>query len=89
MIIREDLGGAINPFVVDFDNEPPEEKTKNRQSKSEDKKTKIEELVWFDSSIPEELGLPDEAASAFDGFYKKQTNNVFIFILLIIFVQFR
>jgi uncharacterized protein len=28
------------------------------------------DLVWFDSSIPEELGLPDEAASAFEGYYK-------------------
>jgi len=26
--------------------------------------------VWFDANIPQELGLPDEAASAFDTFFK-------------------
>ena len=29
-----------------------------------------EELVWFESDIPQELGLPDEAADAFDQFTK-------------------
>ncbi|MFA6341408.1 MAG: MMPL family transporter [Fibrobacteraceae bacterium] len=28
------------------------------------------ERVWFDASIPQELGLPDEAAGAFDAFFK-------------------
>ncbi len=30
------------------------------------------ERVWFDASIPQELGLPDEAAGAFDAFLRKQ-----------------
>ncbi len=29
--------------------------------------------VWFDASIPQELGLPDEAAGAFDAFFKKDS----------------
>ena len=32
------------------------------------------ERVWFDASIPQELGLPDEAAGAFDAFFK-ETNK--------------
>lgn len=37
----------------------------------EDEPTK--KRVWFDASIPQELGLPDEAAGAFDAFFKKDT----------------
>ncbi|MDR0518203.1 MAG: MMPL family transporter [Fibromonadaceae bacterium] len=35
------------------------------------------ERVWFDANIPQELGLPDEAAGAFDAFFKtkKETAN--------------
>jgi uncharacterized protein len=28
------------------------------------------ERIWFDANIPQELGLPDEAAGAFDSFFK-------------------
>jgi predicted RND superfamily exporter protein len=30
------------------------------------------ERVWFDANIPQELGLPDEAAGAFDAFFKTE-----------------
>lgn len=33
------------------------------------------ERVWFDASIPQELGLPDEAAGAFDAFFKKKSDT--------------
>lgn len=33
------------------------------------------ERVWFDASIPQELGLPDEAAGAFDAFFKKNSDT--------------
>ena len=36
---------------------------------------KSEERVWFDASIPQELGLPDEAAGAFDAFFEKDPNE--------------
>ncbi|MCL1957134.1 MAG: MMPL family transporter [Fibromonadales bacterium] len=42
---------------------------------SEPKKKRI----WFDANIPQELGLPDEAAGAFDSFFKsdkKETDSV-------------
>jgi len=57
VVIQRDLSGAINPFMVDL-------------TADEDKQDP-EELVWFESDIPQELGLPDEAAEAFEGFYGK------------------
>jgi predicted RND superfamily exporter protein len=33
------------------------------------------ERIWFDANIPQELGLPDEAASAFDAFFKTEEND--------------
>jgi predicted RND superfamily exporter protein len=33
------------------------------------------ERIWFDANIPQELGLPDEAAGAFDAFFKKETSD--------------
>lgn len=33
------------------------------------------ERVWFDANIPQELGLPDEAAGAFDAFFKTDKND--------------
>lgn len=34
-----------------------------------------QERVWFDANIPQELGLPDEASSAFDAFFKKSESE--------------
>ena len=31
--------------------------------------------IWFDANIPQELGLPDEAAGAFDSFFKSEKND--------------
>jgi len=33
------------------------------------------ERVWFDANIPQELGLPDEAAGAFDAFFKSEKKD--------------
>lgn len=33
------------------------------------------ERVWFDENLPQELGLPDEAVSAFDAFFKKSKGD--------------
>ena len=33
------------------------------------------ERVWFDANIPQELGLPDEAAGAFDAFFKMEKDS--------------
>ena len=34
------------------------------------------ERVWFDANLPQELGLPEEAVSAFDAFFKKDSLKV-------------
>ncbi len=57
--IQGQMGLAANPFAVDLVSGNTEKK----------------ELVWFESSIPEELGLPDEAASAFEGYYKTEAQK--------------
>lgn len=57
--VQQEIGRENGPFVVDLlsDNVPQEKK----------------ERVWFDASIPQELGLPDEALSAFDSFFQKDS----------------
>lgn len=57
--VQQEIGRENGPLVVDLlsDNVPQEKK----------------ERIWFDASIPQELGLPDEALSAFDSFFKKDS----------------
>jgi predicted RND superfamily exporter protein len=38
-------------------------------------KEEKKDRVWFDANIPQELGLPDEAASAFDAFFKTEKED--------------
>lgn len=38
--------------------------------------TEKKERVWFDANLPQELGLPEEAVSAFDSFFKKNADTV-------------
>lgn len=59
--VQLEIGRKNGPLVVDLLAETvPEEK---------------KERVWFDASIPQELGLPDEAAGAFDAFFKKEEKD--------------
>lgn len=55
--LQLEIGRKNGPLVVDLmaDAAPAEKK----------------ERVWFDASIPQELGLPNEAVGAFDSFFKK------------------
>ena len=57
-ILQSRMGSAFNPLVTDFGDSEEEEEE--------------EELVWFDADIPQELGLPDEAAEAFTSFLEKK-----------------
>lgn len=61
--LQLELGRKNLPLVVDLlaDSEPAA------------KSDKPKERVWFDASIPQELGLPDEASGAFDAFFKKDS----------------
>ena len=38
-------------------------------SSADSASTEKKERVWFSADIPQELGLPDEAAGAFDSFF--------------------
>lgn len=63
--LQLEIGRKNGPLVVDLlgDAEPAD---------SAQDSTVKKERVWFDASLPQELGLPDEAVSAFDSFFKKK-----------------
>ena len=63
--LQLEIGRKNGPLVVDLlgDTEPAD---------STQDTTAKKERVWFDASLPQELGLPDEAVSAFDSFFKKK-----------------
>ena len=63
--LQLEIGRKNGPLVVDLlESSSPDSST-----------TEKKERVWFSADIPQELGLPDEAASAFDSFFKKKTTN--------------
>ena len=68
--LQLEIGRKNGPLVVDLLDAAPS--TDSGASAPAEKK----ERVWFDATIPQELGLPDEAVSAFDAFFKKDTNEV-------------
>jgi predicted RND superfamily exporter protein len=66
-VIQKEMGTSINPFLVNLEEEEKGPKKTSKQV--------IEELEWFDADIPQELGLPDEAADAFTGFLEKKDKS--------------
>lgn len=72
--IQLELGRKNLPFVVNLlDEVPAADSAASSASESAPKPKK--ERVWFDASIPQELGLPDEATGAFDAFFAKANNG--------------
>lgn len=61
--LQLEIGRKNGPLVVDLLGD---------ESAAEEKK----ERVWFDSNLPQELGLPDEAVGAFTSFLKKTKDTV-------------
>ncbi len=59
--IQLELGRKHGPLVVDLLGDLGTEEKKER--------------IWFDAGLPGELGLPDEAAEAFDTFFASQTEE--------------
>lgn len=59
--LQQEMGSKGNFMVVDL-------------TASDEKKPK-EEMVWFDANVPQELGLPDEAAKTFSSFFEKDQAN--------------
>ena len=64
-----EIGRKNGPLVVDLlsDTATVADSTKASADAAPAKK----ERVWFDENLPQELGLPDEAVSAFAAFFKK------------------
>ncbi|MBF0430040.1 MAG: MMPL family transporter [Fibrobacteria bacterium] len=58
--IQMELGVENTPFMTDLLEDEPGMK---------------EERKWFDASLPQELGLPDEAAEAFASFFKPKKSE--------------
>ena len=71
--LQLEIGRKNGPLVVDLlgdDSAVATDSAGNAGSESAPEPAK-KERVWFDANLPQELGLPDEAVSAFDSFFKK------------------
>ena len=69
--LQLEIGRKNGPLVVDLLGDGSADSTGSTSSEKQEKK----ERVWFDSNLPQELGLPDEAVSAFDSFFKKGNSD--------------
>ena len=69
--LQLEIGRKNGPLVVDLLGDGSADSTGSASSEKQEKK----ERVWFDSNLPQELGLPDEAVSAFDAFFKKGNSD--------------
>jgi len=65
--LQLEIGRKNGPLVVDLLGESSTDSASATTSKKE--------RVWFDENLPQELGLPDEAVSAFDAFFKKGNSD--------------
>ena len=62
--LQLEIGRKNGPLVVDLLGDGPADSANGNAEKKE--------RVWFDANLPMELGLPEEAVSAFDAFFKKK-----------------
>ena len=65
--LQLEIGRKNGPLVVDLLGES--------STDSASATTPKKKRVWFDENLPQELGLPDEAVSAFDAFFKKGNSD--------------
>lgn len=74
--IQLEIGRKNGPLVVDLLDDTPaasdSSATSNDSAKANVPAVAKKERVWFDANLPQALGLPDEAADAFDSFFKKK-----------------
>ena len=66
--LQLEIGRKNGPLVVDLLGDPSTNSGTDSATTAEPAK---KERVWIDENLPQELGLPDEAVSAFDAFFKK------------------
>ncbi|MBQ3779615.1 MAG: RND transporter, partial [Fibrobacter sp.] len=65
--LQLEIGRKNGPLVVDLLGDGSADSASSANGEATSKK----ERVWFDANLPMELGLPEEAVSAFDAFFKK------------------
>ena len=68
--LQLEIGRKNGPLVVDLLGDDSAAATDSAAEAPAKK-----ERVWFDANLPQELGLPDEAVSAFDTFFKKKEDE--------------
>lgn len=71
--LQLEIGRKNGPLVVDLLGDAADSASSADSTGSSTAGKK--ERVWFDSNLPQELGLPDEAVSAFDAFFKKGNSD--------------
>ena len=69
--LQLELGRKNGPLVVDLLSDTAAVADSTKASDSASAAPAKKERVWFDENLPQELGLPDEAVSAFAAFFKK------------------
>lgn len=75
--LQLEIGRKNGPLVVDLLGEASTDSTSagvDSAASAENAPAK-KKRVWFDENLPQELGLPDEAVSAFDAFFKKSKGD--------------
>ncbi|MBR4397657.1 MAG: MMPL family transporter, partial [Fibrobacter sp.] len=69
--LQLEIGRKNGPLVVDLLSDTAAVADSTKASDSASAAPAKKERVWFDENLPQELGLPDEAVSAFAAFFKK------------------
>ena len=69
--LQLEIGRKNGPLVVDLLSDTAAVADSTKVSDSASAAPAKKERVWFDENLPQELGLPDEAVSAFAAFFKK------------------
>lgn len=69
--LQLEIGRKNGPLVVDLLGAADSAAVADSANASADAAPAKKERVWFDENLPQELGLPDEAVSAFAAFFNK------------------
>lgn len=72
--LQLEIGRKNGPLVVDLLGDDSSAADSAGAAPAENAPAK-KKRVWFDENLPQELGLPDEAVSAFDAFFKKSKGD--------------
>ncbi len=77
--LQLEIGRKNGPLVVDLLGDASTDSSLRQAQGSDSAQVAAtpakKERVWFDENLPQELGLPDEAVSAFDAFFKKSKGD--------------